>query len=50
MVSTGSTHVVISPVTEQAVAEVPSSSLEDTDAAIERAQAAFAGLAGGRAR
>jgi acyl-CoA reductase-like NAD-dependent aldehyde dehydrogenase len=41
--STGSTHVVISPVSEQAIAEVPSSSLEDTDAAIERAQEAFAG-------
>ena len=34
---------LISPVTEQEIGEVPSTSLEETDAAIERAQEAFAG-------
>lgn len=36
------THTVISPVTEEAIAEVPSTSVEETDAAIERAHEAFA--------
>ena len=35
--------ILISPVTEQEIGEVPSTSLEETDAAIERAQEAFAG-------
>ncbi|HQR25647.1 MAG TPA: aldehyde dehydrogenase family protein [Nocardioides sp.] len=35
------THTVVSPVTEQPIAEVPSSTAEETDAAIARAQEAF---------
>lgn len=34
-------HAVINPATEQVIAEVPSTSAEETDAAIARAQAAF---------
>ena len=36
------TRTVVSPVTESAIAEVPSLTLEETDAAIERSQEAFA--------
>ncbi|MFZ0140392.1 MAG: aldehyde dehydrogenase family protein [Aeromicrobium sp.] len=36
-----STHTVVNPATEEAVTDVPSSSLEDTDAAIERAAEAY---------
>ena len=36
-----STHEVINPSTEQVVATVPSLSVEETDAAIARAEAAF---------
>ena len=35
------THVVVNPATEEAVTEVPSASVEETDAAIERAAEAF---------
>lgn len=38
----GTGHTVLSPVTELPIAEVPSNSLADTDAAIGRAQEAFA--------
>ena len=36
-----STHTVVNPATEEAVTDVPSSSLEETDAAIERAAEAY---------
>ena len=36
-----SRHTVVNPATEEAVAEVPSASVEETDAAIERAAEAF---------
>jgi acyl-CoA reductase-like NAD-dependent aldehyde dehydrogenase len=39
---TVASHTVLSPVTELPIAEVPSTSLEETDVAIERAQEAFA--------
>jgi acyl-CoA reductase-like NAD-dependent aldehyde dehydrogenase len=42
MPPTGSTSVVVSPVTEQAITEVHSSTLEETDAAIDAAHEAFA--------
>ena len=41
MVSTSSTSVLVNPSTGAAFREVPSASLEETDAAIERAQDAF---------
>ncbi len=40
------TRTVVSPVTEAAIAEVPSLTLEETDAAIERSQEAFASWRG----
>jgi betaine-aldehyde dehydrogenase len=36
-----STHIVVNPATEEPVTEVPSASVEETDAAIERAAEAF---------
>ena len=35
------THIVVNPATEEAVTEVPSASVEETDAAIERAAEVF---------